>query len=82
MKMLPAHTMPAHPLPERSTDSLEKSDVRAAANQFESLLLGELYKVMRNTVPESSMFGSMSNDVFTGMLDESSPGGHRSARYR
>jgi len=41
------------------------------AREFESLLVNEVFKAMRQTVPESPLFGGgFSNDVFTSMLDE------------
>lgn len=41
------------------------------AREFESLLVGEVFKAMRETVPDSPLFGGgFSHDVFTGMLDE------------
>jgi murein DD-endopeptidase MepM/ murein hydrolase activator NlpD len=44
--------------------------VREVATEFEGLLMNELLKTMRKTVPESPFFGGFSNDVFTSMLDE------------
>jgi flagellar protein FlgJ len=42
-----------------------------ASEQFESLLLNFMIREMRATVPESTLFPqSMSQDIFTGMLDE------------
>ncbi len=40
------------------------------AQQFEALLLGQMMKSMRNTVPEGVLTQSMGQDIFTSMLDE------------
>jgi len=45
--------------------------IREVAREFESLLVGELMKAMRRTIPEAGvMGGGMGEEVFTEMLDE------------
>jgi murein DD-endopeptidase MepM/ murein hydrolase activator NlpD len=48
----------------------EPRNVAAACRQFEGLLVSELFKVMRRSVPKSALSSGLSNDVFTSMLDE------------
>ena len=43
---------------------------RHTAQEFESLLINELWQAMRRTVPESSTGGGMGGQMFTGLLDE------------
>jgi len=53
----------------RSGDSA--ADLKAASEQFESLLLNFMIREMRSTVPESALFPqSMAEEIFTGMRDE------------
>ncbi len=57
---------PASPEGARRT-----SDALRAASMLEGLFLRQLMKVMRETVPESALFGeNMGHDIFTQMLDE------------
>ena len=47
------------------------ADLKAASEQFESLLLNFMIREMRATIPESGLLAkSMAEDVFTSMLDE------------
>jgi flagellar protein FlgJ len=53
----------------RSGDSA--ADLKAASEQFESLLLNFMIREMRSTVPDSALFPqSMADEIYTGMLDE------------
>lgn len=46
-------------------------DLENASRQFESLLLNFMFREMRATVPESSLFPpSMAQALYTGMMDE------------
>lgn len=56
-------TLPGGPAPEPRS-------VTDASKQFEGLLMSELFKVMRRSIPKSVMSSGLSNDVFTSMLDE------------
>jgi len=64
-------TTPA--LSRASADASDQAALRAVAHEFEGLLMGEVMKAMRRTVPtpESSNSGQ---EIFTGMLDESLAG--------
>ena len=51
------------------------ADLKAASEQFESMLLNLMIREMRSTVPESTLFPeSMAKEIFTGMLDEQTAG--------
>lgn len=59
---------PAQP---RRGPSAQTETAREAARQFEGLMVRELMKVLRKTVPESSMNGSgFSGQMYTEMLDD------------
>ena len=50
----------------------EASRLRAAASLLESSFYQELFKAMRDTVPDSGLLsGGSSEDMFTSMLDQS-----------
>jgi len=58
---------PASDLPAR-----QRSDLARAAAMLEGTFLRQLLKVMRETVPESSLFGeSLGQSIYTQMFDES-----------
>ena len=61
-----------HAAKESDTRSLsEAAGVKEAAQAFEGLLLNELFKTMRRSIPDSGMLeGSFGRDTFTAMLDE------------
>lgn len=45
--------------------------LKELANEFTSILMKQMFKAMRKTVPESSLIdGGFSEDVFTDMLDD------------
>lgn len=80
--MPPALGMPA-PEPTRSEQLRAPADARAAgagaapdpelleaAQEFESLLLHMVLKAMRDTVPESEMFGGQRTKMWEGLQDE------------
>ncbi len=62
---------PADPLRDLESETVERSRERlkAATTLFESTFYQELFKVMRETVPDGSM-SSAGEEVFTSMLDE------------
>ncbi|RMF66785.1 MAG: hypothetical protein D6743_05885 [Calditrichaeota bacterium] len=65
-KSLPVN--PAAPQPEDK--KLEK--LKRAAQDFEAILIAQLLRSMRRSMPESSLFGSgVSGDIYGGMFDES-----------
>lgn len=55
------------PEPDRGAGSTE---IRAAAEQFEALLLSQLLATMRRTVPEGMFGGGFDSQLWTSMLDE------------
>lgn len=60
---------------ENAATSKSNAELQRAASMFEELFLRELIKVMRETVPESSMFGSslgqnISTEMFDGAIAE------------
>jgi len=49
----------------------DKEKLKAACKEFEGLLMQMMYKQMRKTVPESSLFEkSPAREIFEDMLDE------------
>jgi peptidoglycan hydrolase FlgJ len=48
----------------------EEGAVRAAARQFETLLLDMMLKSMRETVPGDSLFDNEGSRMFTSLLDQ------------
>jgi murein DD-endopeptidase MepM/ murein hydrolase activator NlpD len=53
-----------------ASEPIANKSSKQVAHEFEGLLLNELFKIMRQSVPNSSMFGGFSQDVFNSMLDE------------
>ena len=52
-------------------ENMTEEDVLGVAQQFESLFINELFKSMRDTVPENTWLdGGMQQDVFEDMLYE------------
>jgi Rod binding domain-containing protein len=64
-------TNPVDPLAEKikqkdqSTEELKK-----LSQQFESVLLNQLFSVMRKTVPQNGLFDSSAGDMYKSMMDE------------
>lgn len=51
-------------------ENAEDEKLKLLANEFTSILLKQMFKSMRNTIPEDSLIsGGFSEDVFTDMLD-------------
>lgn len=48
----------------------DRAAIQKVAREFEGLLMAEVMKAMRRTVPESSLGGGIARDVFSSMLDE------------
>lgn len=57
--------------PQNPAVNAENAELENASQQFEALLLNQMLREMRNTVPESGLFEkSMAEEIFTSMLDE------------
>lgn len=51
--------------------NLEDEKLKELANEFTSILMKQMFKSMRNTIPESELIdGGYAEDVFTDMLDD------------
>jgi murein DD-endopeptidase MepM/ murein hydrolase activator NlpD len=57
---------------QQDTRQISEADgLKKAAQAFEGMLLNELFKAMRRSVPDSEVLGGgMGRDIFTSMLDE------------
>ena len=60
---------PAHAASAEGNGVSPEARLKEATTLFESAFYQELFKVMRETVPDSSMSGA-GEEVFTSMLDE------------
>ncbi|MBI5509027.1 MAG: peptidoglycan DD-metalloendopeptidase family protein [Deltaproteobacteria bacterium] len=58
------------PQPVVAAGAADRAATRRVAREFESLLLNEVMKSMRRTVPESPLGEGLAGEIFTGMLDE------------
>ena len=55
---------------KRSAQQESPEAIRAAAKQFEAVLMNMMLKSMRDTVPQDGMFDNEQSKMFTGMLDQ------------
>ncbi len=56
---------------KRRTDIKENEKLRSLSQEFTSLLLQQMFKSMRSTLPEDKLFsGGFAEDVFTDMYDQ------------
>ena len=55
---------------KRSAQQDSPETIRAAAKQFEAVLMNMMLKSMRDTVPQDGMFDNEQSKMFTGMLDQ------------
>ena len=54
-----------------STPTPEEQKLRAATKQLEGVFVQELFKAMRETVPQDGLTnGGAGEDIFTGLMDE------------
>jgi flagellar protein FlgJ len=54
-----------------TTPTPEEQRLRAATKQLESVFVQELFKAMRETVPQDGLTdGGAGEDIFTGLMDE------------
>jgi flagellar protein FlgJ len=54
-----------------ATPTPEEQRLRAATKQLESVFVQELFKAMRETVPQDGLTnGGAGEDIFTGLMDE------------
>lgn len=54
-----------------ATGTPEEQRLRAATKQLEGVFVQELFKAMRETVPQDGMTnGGAGEDIFTGLMDE------------
>ena len=54
-----------------STPTPEEQKLRAATKQLEGVFVQELFKAMRETVPQDGLTnGGAGEDIFTGLLDQ------------
>jgi flagellar protein FlgJ len=59
------------PNPSPTTGTPEEQRLRAATKQLEGVFVQELFKAMRETVPQDGLTnGGAGEDIFTGLMDE------------
>lgn len=69
MSSLPAVEAPKVQLPDAAAKKRE--EVKQVAQQFEAVFLGEMTKIMLNSVPEDDVFGGgNAESIYKGMLSE------------
>jgi len=65
----PARTVANPGAPERPPSPAE-AKLRESAQQLEGVFLQQLFKAMRETVPEGGLGGGSGEEMFTGLMDE------------
>ena len=55
---------------QNASASKSGNDLKATAQEFESLLLYKMFEAMRRTVPKSGLLNSFSMDMYQSMMDQ------------
>jgi flagellar protein FlgJ len=53
-----------------TTNAVDRERLQGAMRQLEAVFVQQLFKAMRETVPDEGMSGGSGEQVFSGMLDE------------
>ena len=70
-----AHRAPSPPVEATDPRRAQAERLRATARQLEGVFVEQMFKAMRETVPEGgAMSGGSGEEMFTGMLDQSLAG--------